>query len=335
MEIWLLTEHQYASLSPEQKDLPPYMQHVLLEDDSVRKALESKGVLVQKVDWADAQLDWGRPDALLFRTTWDCFERWPEFSRWLEAASFQSTLLNDAKIVRWNLDKKYLLDLESCGLRIVPTNVLEQGQSIALSDVISESGWDDVVIKPLVSGAAMDTHRVQRVRSATDVFTVSPPDPKGRSAQELWAHLLGRQGMMAQPFLPSVAQHGEISVIWVHGKVTHAVHKRAKEGDFRVQDDHGGTVHRHALQKDELAFAIGTMDVCQEWLQSHGMPPPLYARIDMVMDLDGEWALSELEMVEPELWFRFCQEAADELAIGAISMLSHQIALEKRTKSDV
>ena len=123
MEIWLLTEQQYASLSPDQKDLQPYMQHVLVEDDAVLKALESRGVLVQKVDWADAQLDWGRPDALLFRTTWDYFERWPEFSRWLEAASLQSTLLNDAKIVRWNIDKKYLLDLESRGLRIVPTTL--------------------------------------------------------------------------------------------------------------------------------------------------------------------------------------------------------------------
>ena len=332
MEIWLLTEHQYASLSPDQKDLPPYMQHVLVEDDTVLKALESRGVLVQKVDWADAQLDWGRPDALLFRTTWDCFERWPEFSRWLKDASLQSTLLNDAKIVRWNLNKKYLLDLERCGLRIVPTTVWEQGESIAMSDVISESGWDDVVIKPLVSGAAMDTHRVH---GPTDALHVSPPDPNGLSAQELWSHLLGRQGMMAQPFLPSVAQHGEISVIWVHGKVTHAVHKRAKEGDFRVQDDHGGTVHRHELQKDELDFAIRTMDVCQEWLLSHDMPPPLYARIDMVIDLDGEWALSELEMVEPELWFRFCPQAADALAVGAVSMLSQQIGRLNRTNPGV
>ena len=332
MEIWLLTEHQYASLSPDQKDLPPYMQHVLVEDDTVLKALESRGVLVQKVDWADAQLDWGRPDALLFRTTWDCFERWPEFSRWLKDASLQSTLLNDAKIVRWTLNKKYLLDLERCGLRIVPTTGWEQGVSIAMSDVSSESGWDDVVIKPLVSGAAMDTHRVH---GPTDALHVSPPDPNGLSAQELWSHLLDRQGMMAQPFLPSVAQHGEISVIWVHGKVTHAVHKRAKEGDFRVQDDHGGTVHRHELQKDELDFAIRTMAVCQEWLLSHDMPPPLYARIDMVIDLDGEWALSELEMVEPELWFRFCPQAADELAVGAVSMLSQQIGRLKRTNPGV
>lgn len=328
MEVWLLTEHQYASRSPEQKDLPPYMQHVLVEDAFVLKALELKGVKARKVDWADAQLDWGHPDALLFRTTWDYFERWPKFSRWLEAASLESTLLNDATIVRWNLNKKYLLDLESFGLRIVPTAVWEEGESVALSQVMSDHGWDDVVIKPLVSGAAMDTHRVH---GNVDLLTVSPTDPKGRSAQELWMHLLRRQGMMAQPFLPSVAQHGEISAIWIHGQVTHAVHKRAKDGDFRVQDDHGGTVHRHDLQKDEMAFAIRTMDVCQEWLQSHDMPPPLYARIDMVMDLDGEWALSELEMVEPELWFRFHPEAADELATGAVHMLSQQIPGQDRT----
>jgi glutathione synthase/RimK-type ligase-like ATP-grasp enzyme len=330
MEVWLLTEHQYAGRSPEQKDLPGYMYNVLLEDDCVLKALELKGVKGRKVDWADDQLDWGQPDALLFRTTWDYFERWPEFSSWLDDASLESTLLNDATIVRWNLNKKYLLDLERFGLRIVPTAVWEEGESVSLSHAMSDIDSDDVVIKPLVSGAAMDTHRVH---GHVDLLTVTPTDPKGRSAQELWMHLLRRQGMMVQPFLPSVAQHGEISVIWVHGKVTHAVHKRAKEGDFRVQDDHGGTVHRHELQKDELAFAIRTMDVCQEWLQSHDMPPPLYARIDMVIDLDGEWALSELEMVEPELWFRFHPEAADELATGLVHMLSPQIPGQDRTNT--
>ena len=136
------------------------------------------------------------------------------------------------------------------------------------------------------------------------------PDP----LEELWSSLLQRQDMMVQPFLPSVVADGELSLMWLGGSVTHAVKKQAKPGDFRVQDDHGGTVVPHDVSVEEREFAERAMHAAVKVMGQRGMGEPLYARVDMVRDLDGAWAVSELEMVEPELWFRMCPDAATVLA---------------------
>ena len=41
---------------------------------------------------------------------------------------------------------------------------------------------------------------------------------------------------------------------------------------------------------------------------------PIYARVDIFKDNNGKWALAELEIFEPELWFRLKPEAANVLA---------------------
>jgi hypothetical protein len=82
--------------------------------------------------------------------------------------------------------------------------------------------------------------------------------------------------------------------------------KRAKEGDFRVQDDFGGTVHKYQPSESEIEFARNALFACPEL--------PAYARVDIVLDNDGYLAVAELELVEPELWFRLHPESAVLLA---------------------
>ena len=98
------------------------------------------------------------------------------------------------------------------------------------------------------------------------------------------------------------------------GKVTHGVLKQAKSGDFRVQDDHGGTVNLIDVDTKMASLAQDIMDRCLSLCSERDWEPPLYARVDVMRGESGEWMLSELEMVEPELWFRFCPEAAHILA---------------------
>jgi glutathione synthase/RimK-type ligase-like ATP-grasp enzyme len=166
-----------------------------------------------------------------------------------------------------------------------------------------------LVIKPTVSGAAKDTYRATLSQGE---WHLAPAHSD--TVEDLWASLLDRQDMMVQPFLPSVVAEGELSLMWLGGTVTHAVKKQAKPGDFRVQDDHGGTVVTHDMTSEERAFAEHAMDVTVDVMAQRDMGMPLYARVDMVRDLYGSWAVSELEMVEPELWFRVCPEAALVLA---------------------
>ena len=55
--------------------------------------------------------------------------------------------------------------------------------------------------------------------------------------------------MLFQEFQHQIQSKGEMSLIMIDGKFTHAVIKKAKAGDFRVQDDFGGTVVDYAPNK--------------------------------------------------------------------------------------
>lgn len=117
---------------------------------------------------------------------------------------------------------------------------------------------------------------------------------------------------MVQRFEDGILADGEVSVVVIGGGVTHAVRKTARAGDFRVQDDHGGSVHAHEPSASERAFAEAVVAACPQL--------PAYARVDFVRSIDGGFRLMEVELVEPELFFRFHPPAAERLAalIGEI-----------------
>lgn len=309
MVVWVLTEARYAYPKSEAPSLPPYVQNVLNEDFALVEALRACGVEADRKVWSDPSVYWGAADALVFRTTWDYFDRWDEFQSWLHDVEKVTTLVNPAACLHWNLDKHYLLDLEQAGIPVVPSVIHRHHSALSWDEASQGFASDDLVIKPTVSGAAKDTYRVTRRHNA---WHLAPghPDP----IDVLWTSLLQRQDMMVQPFLPSVVADGELSLMWLGGTVTHAVKKQAKPGDFRVQDDHGGTVVPHDITLEERAFAERAMDAAVNVMAQRNMGEPLYARVDMVRDLKGAWAVSELEMVEPELWFRMCPDTAGVLA---------------------
>lgn len=309
MVVWVLTEARYAFSPSEASSLPTYVQNVLNEDFALVEAFRACGLEADRKVWSDPSVDWGAANALVFRTTWDYFDRWDEFQHWLHEVQKVTTLINPAAYLHWNLDKHYLLDLEEAGIPVVPSVIHKRQSGLAWAEVCQAFMSDDLVIKPTVSGAAKDTYRVTRDQHK---WQLAPDHPNHIEA--LWAALLQRQDMMVQPFLSSVVAEGELSLMWLGGTVTHAVKKQAKPGDFRVQDDHGGTVVPHDMTLEERAFAERAMNTAVKVMGQRDMGEPLYARVDMVRDLNGAWAVSELEMVEPELWFRLCPDAAGVLA---------------------
>ena len=111
---------------------------------------------------------------------------------------------------------------------------------------------------------------------------------------------------MFQEFIKNIISKGELSLIVIGGKYTHAVKKTAKKGDFRVQDDHGGKVEVYYASDKEIEFAEQCINLCLEI--------PLYARVDIAYDNNNELSLVELELIEPELWFRNNKKSAELLA---------------------
>ncbi len=289
-DVALLTDRRYENPSPENVDW--YVGHILEEDELVRAGLERRGLSSVRVDWARGDFDWKSVRSAVFRTTWDYFQRFEEFSGWLDRVTLDTRLINSVELVRWNLDKHYLADLAGRGIRTVPTHYLEVGEPAPVRELLARAGWEHAVLKPTVSGAARHTYRIDRENAAAH--------------DDLLAGLLEVEAMMLQPFQNEIVASGELTLVVIGGRCTHAVRKVAKQGDFRVQDDHGGTVHPHEPTREEMLFAERAAAACR--------PVPVYGRVDVVRDNDGELALMELELVEPELFLRFHPPAADTFA---------------------
>lgn len=287
-DVVILTESRY--LNPEKVN--GYIHNILTEEELLKKALEKHDLKVIRKDWADPDFDWTTTKCAIFRTTWDYFDRFDEFQVWLDQIEHQTKLINPVSTIRWNMDKHYLRDLEKKGVRIVETLYIKRGESRSLSNIYKEAGWKDVILKPTVAGAARHTYKLNSGNIA--------------DYESIFSELITKEDMMLQPYQYNIATKGEVSFMVMGGRFTHAILKKAKSGDFRVQDDFGGTVHNYDASEDEIAFAEEVIHACK--------PLPAYARVDVMWDNEDQLAVSEVELVEPELWFRENHEAADVLA---------------------
>jgi glutathione synthase/RimK-type ligase-like ATP-grasp enzyme len=257
------------------------------------------GISSVRVDWSCPDEDWSGYRCAVFRTTWDYFDRFDEFSAWLNEVQSLTQLCNTPSLIRWNMDKHYLADLESRGVNVVPSRFVERGTTVCLQDLLDEAGWYDAVIKPCVSGAARHTYRVHR-NNAGEMDAVV-------------RRLLANESLLLQPFQQGIVEQGEDALIMLNGRFSHAVRKVAKPGDFRVQDDHGGSVHHYEPTTAQIELAEHAMAVC------HSVPT--YGRVDMIQDNHGGYAVMELELIEPELWLRYHPPAASVLAQGIAGLL--------------
>ena len=296
-DIVILTEDRYEN--PEGKDW--YTLQLLLEDEMLKHALQQTGLKVGKVSWSNPDFDWHSTQAVLFKSTWDYFDRYDEFSTWLNQVKQHAVVINPIDIIEWNLNKKYLIDLQNKGVRIVESAIIEQGKSVALESYFEQFGVSNIIVKPLVSGAARNTFKVSQDNL--------------QEIQDQFDQLILDEGYMVQPFQKNIMGQGEISLMIMGGQFTHAVQKIAKAGDFRVQDDHGGTVHPYFASAEEKAFAEQAIAACD--------PMPLYARVDVVRDNNDQLALMELELIEPEMFFRFEQSATFKLADSIVEFLNN------------
>ena len=287
-DIVILTDHRYVN----PKEVTAYNANVLLEDQLVQDALEKQGFRTHRKSWDDATFDWSTTRFALFRTTWDYFDRFDEFSLWLDTASKQTAFINSEKLIRWNIDKRYLKDLEEKGICIPPTRVVEKGEQITLTSIHEQFHFEDLVVKPVFSGAARHTYKVTKEN-------LSQHEP-------IFQNLVAQEPMLVQTFQKRIVTEGEKSLILFDGVYSHAVLKIAKKGDFRVQDDFGGSVDEYHPTQEEIIFAEKTLAALDE--------KPSYARVDIFNDNNNAVALAELELIEPELWFRNQPSAADALA---------------------
>ena len=251
-------------------------------------ALAQLGVAADIVPW-DAPVDWAAWPLVVVRTPWDYFRRLPEFLAWAERTRRLARFVNPYEVIDWDSHKQYLRGLAEAGIATVPTLWLDHGCGDARARLAAR-GWGEVVVKPAVSIGAIGALRAAAL------------DP---ACLEHLDRLVAEGDVMVQPFVASVAEAGEVSLVYFGGRFSHAIRKQPAPGDFRVQDMYGGTVHPHQPTAAELAVADAVL--------ARTPAPTTYARIDLV-EFDGAPALMEAELIEPELFLGATPEAATNFA---------------------
>ncbi|MEQ8850425.1 MAG: hypothetical protein RIB32_01425 [Phycisphaerales bacterium] len=240
-----------------------------------------------------ACLAWNRPgadpsgyDLAILRATWDYHERLDDFLAWCDRAAGVTRLVNGPEVVRWNAHKGYLLELERAGVPIVPTALVERGDGRALAGLLAERGWGDAVVKPAVGAGSVGARRV-------DAEDLAPGEAH-------WCEWVARRDMLIQPFLKRVEQGGERALVWIDGELTHAIEKAP-----RFHDGEESVRARDTISHEERALAERVLGVVEFDLT--------YARVDVMELDDGSLALSELELIEPSLFFPYSADAVERM----------------------
>ena len=287
-DVVLLTDSRYVNPSK----IDPYIENVLKEDGLVMEGLEKLNLRTIKKDWNDTNFNWSSTKSAIFRSTWDYFDQFSTFRNWLDLVKDQCYLINPYQQINWNLDKHYLIDLQKLDLPIVESVFVSKKTNLNLETISKSKNWKDIVIKPTISGAARHTYLLK--------------NDEIKNFQEKWLSLTNMEDFMVQEFQNNILSSGEIAVMLFGGKYSHSVLKKAKKGDFRVQDDFGGSVEKINPSLEIIQLAEKTIKSLKTI--------PIYARVDIIFDNNNRPVISELELIEPELWFRFKEDSAYKLA---------------------
>ncbi|MFN3640349.1 MAG: RimK family alpha-L-glutamate ligase [Flavobacterium sp.] len=272
MKLALLTCSKFPELIEADRKLLP----LLLE----------KGYETEIVVWDQPKIKWESFDCLIFRNTWDYYEKEEEFRKWLEKLNSQKLkTVNPLTLIQWNLHKFYLKELEEKGIPILKTFFLEKGNFFDFENQVPQE-MDELVLKPAFSAGSYLTIKFKR-ESWKQVF-------------QTYKEHFSNKDFLLQPFRPEIQSLGETSMIFFNGRFSHAVNKKPKENDFRVQVQYGGIYN---------SFQPTSVLIQQAKKVIHALPQQsMYARVDGIVK-EGAFELMEIELIEPDLYFNIVPDA--------------------------
>ena len=249
-------------------------------DKLLIEPMKTLGWIAEEISWRTEKINWKDYDAVIVRSTWD-YQNDPEkFISVLEKINSATHLENDLDLMKWNMNKSYLFDLEQKGVKIVDTIWEKNFNSNLTSEYFYKLNADEIIIKPNISANADNTFRLTK-------------EKLNENLQQLEKIFKARE-FMVQPFLKNIIEEGEYSLFFFNGKFSHSVLKKPKEKDFRVQEEHGGNI-----QPIKISPAI--MLIAENIIKKLSTIP-LYGRVDLVRTKQNEFALMELELIEPSLY---------------------------------
>jgi glutathione synthase/RimK-type ligase-like ATP-grasp enzyme len=270
--------------------------HADPHDLPLADALREAGLDPIAEAWTDPSVDWSSYDAVLLRSVRDRHTRYDEFTDWLGLLDKAGVpVLNDSDLVRWNGDKRYLLELRERGIAIVPSQV---AAGACLREVVAGLDGHEIVIKPTISATTLPT-----VRGTAGSEGLS------RAMDELPDAVY-----LVQPFQPEIQADGEWSLTFIDGAFSHAVVRRAA-GDDTVRQNLGGSAEPTDPPAVVLAGATAALAALDTRM------PPVYARVDGIVT-SGRFLLTKLGLIEPNLNLSTSAAATTCLATAVAARLN-------------
>jgi len=263
--------------------------------------LSKLGWDAEEISWRKENVDWHYYDAVIVRSTWDYQNDSEKFLSVLENINNSSAHLeNDLELMNWNMNKKYLFDLEKKGIKIVDTIWETSFNSNNTYDYFDRLNSEEIIIKPNISANADNTFRLSKEKLNGHM----------KELEQVFA----QRDFMVQPFIQNIVDEGEYSLFFFNSEFSHCVLKKPKENDFRVQEEHGGifkSINPTEQQKSIAENIIKKLSTI-----------PLYARADLVRTAQNEFVLMELELIEPSLYFNLDDESAEKFSSAFVRKIN-------------
>lgn len=241
-------------------------------------ALASRGITVTDAPWNGPFEPFATADVVVLRSNWDYHHQLDGFIAWLDRVTAAGPqLFNAAGLVRWTLDKRYLLDLAAKGAA-TPTTHIVPPRAEAIGRVLDAEGWQRAVLKPSVGASGHHVRLIERGSALGSMLAEASLAASGRE-------------VMVQEFMPEI-RDGELAAVFFHGEFSHVFRRTPAEGEFRVNSQYQGTAGPAEAAASIIREARAVLDLLPEM--------PLYARVDGLVR-NGHFVLMELELNEPAL----------------------------------
>ncbi|HUQ10730.1 MAG TPA: hypothetical protein VM146_10485, partial [Steroidobacteraceae bacterium] len=205
--------------------------------------------------------------------------------------------------VKWSSDKHYLADLAAKKVPTVLTRFIEPGElpDPRIEELLSQPDVEEFVVKPAVGGGSRDAQRFGRAEKIDAV----------RHAHRM---LSEKRSVLLQPYLNKIDELGETALMYFEGEFSHATRK----GPL-LKKKEGPTTELFA--KEAITPRVpdpAELRVAAQALQAIPSDTPLYARVDLIRDQQGEPVVLELELVEPSLFLAFSAGSAERFATAVV-----------------
>ena len=284
MKIALLTCQRLPDLTPADQLLIP--------------ELAKHNIVAEAIIWDDPKVIWTNFDYLIFRNTWDYYEKESEFNAWLATITkLGIKTLNSIDIIEQNKHKFYLRALQNQNIIIIPTVFIERTKALNLAEIMP-SHWKKAVIKPAFSAGSY----------LTEVFEVANIEKINQKYQTI----ASEKDLLLQEFKPEIETEGETSFIFFNKKFSHAINKKPKSGDFRIQVQFGGVYTSISPSANLIQQAQKIVDTFPNNL--------LYARVDGII-INNQIQLMEVECIEPDLYFNYSEGSLQRFVNSILNLI--------------